>query len=196
MGSSSKHSTSHRSNKKKKKSSKKDSKKHHSHKKERKRKDKDKDKESRSRKSENEHSVENPITVDDYYNKNAEFRIWLNNSKGIHFSDCNEPRKYFEKFVKAWNKGKLDKMIYQGHIPAELRVASMSKHSWGFENKLNDQEQLDISALAERVDRETDFIKLNKNNPVTRARPANSDNAQQQQDHDEESNSKKRRRLD
>lgn len=99
------------------------------------------------------------INEADYYSKNSEFRIWLNNRKGIHFSDCKEPRKYFEKFVKAWNRGKLEDWLYDGQIPSRVKVASLSKYNWNFEKNLNDQEQQDISSLSNKVDEATDSFK-------------------------------------
>lgn len=52
------------------------------------------------------------ITEDDYFAKSAEFRLWLRQAKKKYFEDlsADEARRYFRKFVRAWNDFDLDGM--------------------------------------------------------------------------------------
>jgi hypothetical protein len=57
------------------------------------------------------------ISVDDYFTKSEEFRVWLKLAKGEFFEDLSskDARKIFEKdFVKDFNKGRLSAMFYDG----------------------------------------------------------------------------------
>lgn len=53
------------------------------------------------------------ITEDDYYTKSTEFRIWLREYKDKYFDELNaeQTRRYFKKFVNAWNQFKLESML-------------------------------------------------------------------------------------
>ncbi|CAD6569483.1 MAG: hypothetical protein CYPHOPRED_003391 [Cyphobasidiales sp. Tagirdzhanova-0007] len=57
---------------------------------------------------------------DDFYAKNKELRHWLlhGRSKPRQFAklDSREQRKYFRRFAKRWNKGKLDPGYYDGSL--------------------------------------------------------------------------------
>jgi hypothetical protein len=50
------------------------------------------------------------ITKDDYYEKSTEFRVWLREHKHRYFEDMKtrETHAYFIKFIKVWNRGKLE----------------------------------------------------------------------------------------
>lgn len=50
------------------------------------------------------------ISEDDYYTKSTEFRLWLRRAKKKYFEEmtADETRRYFKKFVKAWNNFDLD----------------------------------------------------------------------------------------
>ncbi|WAR59715.1 hypothetical protein PtB15_11B355 [Puccinia triticina] len=76
-----------------------------------------------------------PISSDDFFKKSLEFKFWLKNKKNkfIDQLDSQKSKKYFEKFVRHWNKGKLDQDYY--NPPAHWRTtssAAMSSHSWTF----------------------------------------------------------------
>jgi len=49
------------------------------------------------------------ITEDDYFARNSEFRLWLQEERKTYFDDLtsDEAHRLFEKFVKKWNDGKL-----------------------------------------------------------------------------------------
>ncbi|EFP82908.2 uncharacterized protein PGTG_09876 [Puccinia graminis f. sp. tritici CRL 75-36-700-3] len=55
-----------------------------------------------------------PISKDDFFLKSLEFKVWLKNDKNkfIDQLDSHKSKKYFEKFVRYWNKGKLDEDYY------------------------------------------------------------------------------------
>ena len=90
-----------------------------------------------------------PISEDDYFLKNEEFRVWLRVSKSTNFESLTtiEARELFaDSFCKAWNKGKLAAMYYEGTIPAELRhECAKTGHKWGF--KLSNSEKEQVSDL-------------------------------------------------
>ena len=95
------------------------SKKDHKHKSKHHDRDKGEDKQSK---------IDNPISIDDFFHKSEEFRVWLKISKGMYFEDLTskDARKLFEKdFVKDFNKGKLNKMYYDGNIPLEIRNSAV-----------------------------------------------------------------------
>ncbi|KAJ3226917.1 hypothetical protein HK099_003869 [Clydaea vesicula] len=54
------------------------------------------------------------ISSDDFYSKNKEFRLWLKGEKKKHIDEISSKaaHKYFDKFVKRWNKRKLPKEFY------------------------------------------------------------------------------------
>lgn len=102
------------------------SKKEHKHKS----KDHDKDRKSSSRDKDSSSVRLNvvPISEDEFFTKNEEFRVWLKLSKNIYFEDLTskEAHKIFEKeFVKDYNKGKLTPMYYDGKIPLEIRSSTV-----------------------------------------------------------------------
>ncbi|KZV74047.1 hypothetical protein PENSPDRAFT_573572 [Peniophora sp. CONT] len=72
-----------------------------------------------------------PITENDYFLKNAEFSVWLREDKRKYFNELSgeKARKYFRKFVKEWNRGKLSKTLYAG---VEAAPRALTKHKWTF----------------------------------------------------------------
>ena len=121
-------------------------KKHHKdddgHDKKKQHKDKDK-KKKKKHKKEKKHSkktndndnikaLEMQLTEDDYFKKNAEFRVWLK-IKQMSFENLtsHESRDLFTKFIEVYNKGSLPEYFYNGNIPQELREVSVkTNHKW------------------------------------------------------------------
>ena len=92
-----------------------------------------------------------PISLDDYFVKNTEFRAWLH-SRGKHFDEVRSPRRrYFPKFVRKWNEGQLGPKFYKGEFSHDERLQSFTGYHWGFENELPRQE--DSSRLVDRTER-------------------------------------------
>ncbi|KAJ1970544.1 hypothetical protein H4R35_005803, partial [Dimargaris xerosporica] len=75
-----------------------------------------------------------PLTADDYYNKNTEFRVWLLRKKKLYFDELSsrDNRRYFKDFVTRWNQGTLSARYYRGMTTAELPASSKTRHQWNF----------------------------------------------------------------
>ncbi|KAI9313394.1 hypothetical protein BX666DRAFT_1864380, partial [Dichotomocladium elegans] len=84
------------------------------------------------------------ISNDDYFEKSAEFRLWLKEEKGRYFNDLDteKARHYFKKFVKAWNRGDLEDKYYNGINAAQLASSDNTRYKWAFAKKI-DQHELD-----------------------------------------------------
>ncbi|KAA1075534.1 hypothetical protein PGTUg99_023234 [Puccinia graminis f. sp. tritici] len=74
-----------------------------------------------------------PISKDDFFLKSLEFKVWLKNDKNkfIDQLDSHKSKKYFEKFVRYWNKGKLDGDYYN-----LLTVTAKQKPAFPFNNEI------------------------------------------------------------
>eukprot|EP00117_Sycon_ciliatum_P026706 scpid22261/ scgid21859/ len=96
------------------------------HKKEKKKKKRKKSKKSRRR------SVDERLTSKDYFLKNRELRLWLQEEKTVFFEDLTseKARSYFNDFVKLWNKGKLDEKYYKGQTSGVRSQQDRTRHSW------------------------------------------------------------------
>lgn len=141
-----------------KKDHKKDSHRHKKHKDGEK--DRTKEHKYREKDSKSKHSSRSdmePISEDDYFLKNEEFRVWLHVTKDTPFETLTtvQAREIFkEKFCKDWNRGNLASMYYDGNIPTELRQqCTKTAHKWGIKLSQTDKEQ--VSDLAYRVDSST-----------------------------------------
>ncbi|KAJ1984130.1 hypothetical protein H4R34_000841 [Dimargaris verticillata] len=79
-----------------------------------------------------------PLTADDYYNKNTEFRVWLLRKKKLYFDELSskDNRRYFKDFVTRWNQVTLSARYYRGMTTAELPASSKTRHQWSFTSKL------------------------------------------------------------
>lgn len=74
---------------------------------------------------------------------------------------------FADKFVKRWNKGRLDDMFYTGLSEQVLDQTKRTRHQWGFVNKLNDSEQMQLASAKDSVSvstRKTDLLQQ----PATR----------------------------
>lgn len=78
-----------------------------------------------------------PITESDYFLKSSEFRAWLKDEKRKYFDELSgeKARKYFHKFVKEWNRGKLNRSLYAGIDPSEQTANSQTAYKWSFASK-------------------------------------------------------------
>ncbi|KAI0307959.1 hypothetical protein B0F90DRAFT_1807302 [Multifurca ochricompacta] len=78
-----------------------------------------------------------PITESDYFLKSSEFRVWLKDEKHKYFDELSgdKARKYFYKFVKEWNRGRLDKSLYAGVDPSRQSATSQTAYKWSFASK-------------------------------------------------------------
>jgi len=110
---------------------------------------------SRSRSRSRERSYKLPegvsgISESDYFLKSDEFRIWLKDEKDRYMDELSseKSRRYFRKFVKAWNRGKLSKSIYQGAI----EEAPTTGYKWNFASKTSREDSNAIRAAREEVE--------------------------------------------
>ncbi|KAF8506952.1 hypothetical protein F5888DRAFT_1603097 [Russula emetica] len=78
-----------------------------------------------------------PISESDYFLKSAEFRVWLKEEKHKYFDELSgeKARRYFHKFVKEWNRGKLDTSLYAGVDPSKQSATSQTAYKWAFASK-------------------------------------------------------------
>ncbi|KAJ6486215.1 hypothetical protein C8R47DRAFT_1129523 [Mycena vitilis] len=94
-----------------------------------------------------------PISESDYFRKGDEFRIWLKTGKKKYFDELSgdKARSYFRKFVKAWNKGKLDKSLYAGVDPSSITAESQTGYKWSFASNRSRVDSEALRAAREQV---------------------------------------------
>ncbi|ETO14813.1 hypothetical protein RFI_22555 [Reticulomyxa filosa] len=106
------------------------------------------------------------IDKSSYFEKNAEFRIWLLEMKHHYYDDLTtkEAKKWFVKFVHRWNRGKLPGVLfvfrfvtskyYTGEITLQsLEGERRTRHHWSF--RLNEEEKMQLDMTRDRVDSQT-----------------------------------------
>ncbi|KAI0673898.1 hypothetical protein C8Q78DRAFT_1019759 [Trametes maxima] len=96
------------------------------------------------------------ISESDYFLKNDEFQMWLKEEKGKYFNELSgdRARKYFRKFVKAWNRGKLSKTLYAG-VDRSSAMNSQTGYKWSFTSKTSRAENDAMRAAREEIDNAT-----------------------------------------
>lgn len=94
-----------------------------------------------------------PITESDYFLKSSEFRVWLKDEKRKYFDELSgeKARKYFHKFVKEWNRGRLDKSLYAGIDPSKQSAMSQTAYKWSFASKRSRAEDEALHAARAEV---------------------------------------------
>ncbi|KAF8940968.1 hypothetical protein BGZ58_003700 [Dissophora ornata] len=94
------------------------------------------------------------ITEDDYFTKSAEFRLWLRKSKKKYFEDlsADDARRYFKKFVRAWNDFDLDESYYKGIRSSQLSSKDTTKYKWGFAKKIGEEDMNKVEAIRDSID--------------------------------------------
>ncbi|KAF9820774.1 hypothetical protein IEO21_01217 [Rhodonia placenta] len=92
-----------------------------------------------------------PISESDYFVKNDEFRVWLKDEKRKYFDELtsDRSRKYFRKFVKAWNRGKLPKSLYSGIDISS--ASSQTGYKWSFASKASSADNAALQAARDEV---------------------------------------------
>lgn len=87
----------------------------------------------------------------DYFLKSDEFRVWLKDEKRKYLDELtsDRSRKYFRKFVKAWNRGKLPRSLYAG---VDLQPASSNTaYKWTFASKASRADSDAVRAARDEV---------------------------------------------
>ncbi|KAI0640188.1 hypothetical protein C8Q77DRAFT_1046556 [Trametes polyzona] len=96
------------------------------------------------------------ISESDYFLKNDEFQVWLKEEKGKYFNELSSDRarKYFRKFVKAWNRGKLSKSLYAGvaRVPS---ASGQTAYKWPFASKTSRADNDALRAAREEIESAT-----------------------------------------
>ncbi|GAA5855132.1 hypothetical protein JCM9279_001963 [Rhodotorula babjevae] len=140
------------------------------------RKDKDKDshRHRRDRSPSNDDGSGPPpgvgdLSDDDYFLKATELKLWLYEDRGKKLDSLKteDARRYFRKFVRAWNAGRLDAKYYAGIAPGSLPSSISTSHSWSF--KKASQADLDAAAT---VRRSVDGTKTRSYDPTAAPGPA------------------------
>ncbi|GAA5905647.1 hypothetical protein JCM8208_005794 [Rhodotorula glutinis] len=137
------------------------------------RKDKDKHRHRRDRSPSADHDGAggpppgvDELSDDDYFLKATELKLWLyeDRSKKLDSLKTEDARRYFRKFVRAWNSGRLDAKYYAGIAPGSLPSSISTSHSWSF--KKASQADLDAAAT---IRRSVDGTKTRSYNPTASA---------------------------
>lgn len=92
------------------------------------------------------------ISLEDYFGRMEEFRVWLKESRDEYFEDLEtkDARRRFAKFAAQWNAGRLDRMFYTG-IPTNVRDrCRRTRHAWAF--KLSESEKWDLASTKDSID--------------------------------------------
>ncbi|KAH7060941.1 hypothetical protein BKA62DRAFT_424946 [Auriculariales sp. MPI-PUGE-AT-0066] len=73
------------------------------------------------------------ISESDYFLKSDEFRVWLKDEKDRYMDELStdKARKYFKKFVKAWNRGELASRLYSG-VDSDTVRSHQTGYKWSF----------------------------------------------------------------
>ncbi|KAI0694451.1 hypothetical protein BC835DRAFT_1274554 [Cytidiella melzeri] len=92
-----------------------------------------------------------PISESDYFLRSDEFRVWLKDEKHKYFDELpsDKSRKYFRKFVKAWNRGKLPKTLYYGVEPQA--ASTQTGYKWSFASKATKADAEALRAARQEV---------------------------------------------
>ncbi|GAA5923155.1 hypothetical protein JCM3775_007448 [Rhodotorula graminis] len=109
------------------------------------------------------------LSDDDYFLKATELKLWLYEDRGKKLDSLKteDARRYFRKFVRAWNAGRLDAKYYAGIAPGSLPSSISTSHSWSF--KKASQADLDAAAT---VRRSVDGTKTRSYDPTAAPGPA------------------------
>ncbi|KAI8849384.1 hypothetical protein BC829DRAFT_470959 [Chytridium lagenaria] len=102
------------------------------------------------------------ISTEDYYAKSTEYIVWLKDAKGKFLDelDGKASRKYFKKFIKRWNRGKLDAKLYEGLQPTDLSSNQRSQHQWKIKG-MNDEEAGKLDDLKASIVRKSAIASSN-----------------------------------
>ncbi|KAG2382316.1 hypothetical protein C9374_005518 [Naegleria lovaniensis] len=100
------------------------------------------------------------LTMDDYYKKHQEFKLWLLNHKKKRVEDdlqnTEEIMKYFKKFIKKWNRGELSSKYYapSGVHSSDLSHQQRTTYKWNFKN-LSAEDEMKLELTRDKVDTNT-----------------------------------------
>ncbi|CAO3564718.1 unnamed protein product [Mortierella alpina] len=109
------------------------------------------------------------ISEDDYFTKSAEFRLWLKQARKKYFEDmsADDTRRYFRKFVRAWNNFELDESYYKGIRSAQLSSKGTTKYQWGFAKKIAQEDKDRVESVRDSIDTMTNVKFANEVSRLT-----------------------------
>lgn len=75
-----------------------------------------------------------PLTADDYFSRSYEFKSWLLSRKSLYLDEISsqEARRYFSRFVRYWNDGRLPDEYYTGKLRGVGGSGGQTRHKWAF----------------------------------------------------------------
>ncbi|KAJ1819719.1 hypothetical protein LPJ75_001119 [Coemansia sp. RSA 2598] len=101
-----------------------------------------------------------PISQDDYFRLNAPFRLWLRKEKGRFFDEMptEKARRYFGRFVRDWNDGRLRSKYYDPDCQLSgLSKSVVTRHNWGFAKEADKGELDDLKQEVRKSTLATDL---------------------------------------
>ena len=102
-------------------------------------------------------SLPSILTSADYFQRSAEFRLWLHSAHDLHLDSISTERAHelFDAFVQLWNARRLDAHFYTGVDSSALSAAVLTKHRWPFTARMTDDERLAMASTRDTVDTAT-----------------------------------------
>jgi len=96
------------------------------------------------------------LTIDDYFMKGTELRIWLLEEHRLYLEDLetSTAKEYFLQFVEKWNDGTLPVKYYKGMTPETQEISQRTKYKWAFAKNLD---TIEMGTLRDTVDKETNL---------------------------------------
>jgi len=98
--------------------------------------------------------------IKDYFTFHEHFWAYLYRNEGVAFNDLTseQAREAFERFAKAYNKGKLEAEYYDAKLPEPvLEECKTTKHSWSFNKSLTDRERKGLQSLQHGIRKQTEY---------------------------------------
>ncbi|OMH81008.1 hypothetical protein AX774_g5545 [Zancudomyces culisetae] len=88
---------------------------------------------------------------------NPKFRKWLLKEKDIYFEDLSseESKRYFQKFVKKWNRNELKEKYYTGENDTAAAMKKTTRYTWDFAKKLDDRTLESVVKKVSEITNET-----------------------------------------
>ena len=100
---------------------------------------------------------EKALTMDDYFSYHQHLWVYLYREEGLAFNDLksDETHKAFERFCKAYNRGRLEVAYYEGLPAAALEECKTTQHTWNF--RTTDVEERNLQYLQEGIHKQTEY---------------------------------------
>ncbi|KAF9282282.1 hypothetical protein BGZ68_006093 [Mortierella alpina] len=80
---------------------------------------------------------------------------------------ADDTRRYFRKFVRAWNNFELDESYYKGIRSAQLSSKGTTKYQWGFAKKIAQEDRDRVESVRDSIDTMTNVKFANEVSRLT-----------------------------